>query len=130
MHSNAIKFLIALKNASLLKKECVFFSFNKSFLKLLKILYKTGLIQDFEVKNTTKKIFKFIVFLKYSFNTGCLNTLKIISKPSWSLFLKYKNLIQLSNKKAIVILSTSKGFLTSEECKKYKIGGKIFFYVK
>jgi ribosomal protein S8 len=130
MHSNAVKFLVALKNASLLKKESIFFSFNKSFLKLLKTLYKTGLIQDFEVKNVSKNVFRLVVFLKYSFNIGCLNTLKIISKPSWSFFLKYKDIIQLSEKKSIIILSTNKGFLSSEECKKYKVGGKVFFYVK
>ena len=67
--------------------------------------------------------------MKYSFNIGILNTLKIVSKPSISLFLNYEKICRISEKNRVLILSTNAGFLTSEECKKRKIGGKVFFYV-
>ena len=128
MHSNGVKFLLALKNASVLKKEIVFFYYNNLFLKLAKVLYRTGLIQNFCIEKKKKK-FQIIIFLKYSFNIGILNTLKIVSKPSISLFLNYEKICRISEKNRILILSTNAGFLTSEECKKRKIGGKVFFYV-
>ena len=55
MHSHGIKFLLALKNASVLKKELVFFYYNNLFLKLAKVLYRTGLIQNFCIEKKKKK---------------------------------------------------------------------------
>ena len=129
MHSNGVKFLLALKNASVLKKEVVFFYYNNLFLKLAKVLYRTGLIQNFCIGKKYNKNFQIIVSLKYSFNIGILNSLKILSKPSVSLFLGYDKICRLSEKNRVLILSTNEGFLTSDECKKKKIGGKLFFYV-
>lgn len=129
MHSNGVKFLLALKNASVLKKEIVFFYYNNLFLKLAKVLYRTGLIQNFCIEKKQNKTFQIIVSLKYSFNIGILNSLKIISKPSVSLFLDYEKICRISEKNRVLVLSTNEGFLTSEECKKKKIGGKVFFYV-
>jgi len=129
MHSNGVKFLLALKNASVLKKEIVFFYYNNLFLKLAKVLYRTGLIQNFCIEKKYNKNFQIVVSLKYSFNIGILNSLKIISKPSISLFLDYEKICRISEKNRVLILSTDEGFLTSDECKKKKIGGKVFFYV-
>ena len=129
MHSNSVKFLLALKNASVLKKEIVFFYYNNLFLKLAKVLYRTGLIQNFYIEKKHNKNFQIIVSLKYSFNVGILNSLKIVSKPSVSLFLDYEKICRISEKNRVLILSTNEGFLTSDECKKKRIGGKVFFYV-
>lgn len=129
MHSNGVKFLLALKNASVLKKEIVFFYYNNLFLKLAKVLYRTGLIQNFCIEKKNNKKFQIVVSLKYSFNIGILNSLKIVSKPSVSLFLDYEKICRISEKNRVLILSTNEGFLTSDECKRRKIGGKVFFYV-
>jgi small subunit ribosomal protein S8 len=129
MNSNSVKFLLALKNASALKKEIVFFYYNNLFLKLAKVLYRTGLIQNFCIETKHNKKSQIVVSLKYSFNIGILNSLKIISKPSLSLFLDYEKICCISEKNRVLILSTSEGFLTGGECKKKKIGGKVFFYV-
>lgn len=130
MRSNVIKFLITLKNASILRKEFVCCFYNKLFLKLIKILYKEGLIQDYFLKKNLLGSFQLIISLKYVYNLGDLSTLKIISRPSWTLFLTYNDICKLSEKKSIFFFSTDKGFLTSLECKKYKLGGKLLFYVK
>ena len=50
MHNNGVKFLLALKNASVLKKEIIFFYYNNLFLQLAKVLYRTGLIQNFYIE--------------------------------------------------------------------------------
>ena len=56
MHSNGIKFLLALKNASVLKKELVFFYYNNLSLKLAEVLYRTGLIQNFCIEKNKNLI--------------------------------------------------------------------------
>jgi len=112
-----------------LKKEIVFFYYNNLFLKLAKVLYRTGLIQNFWIEKKHNKNFQIIVSLKYSFNLGLLNFLTIVSRPSVALFLDYEKICRISEKNRILIFSTNEGFRTSEECKKKKIGGKVFFYV-
>ena len=42
-------------------------------------------------------------------------------------YLQLKDLYKIKEKKNILILSTSKGLLTSLKCKELKIGGKILF---
>lgn len=125
MHFTLIKFFIALKNATTLKKELVFCFYNKTFLKIIKLLYQKGLIKDFSIKQS-----HILIYLKYTFNLSALSNLKIVSKPSWPLFLSFKEICKLSEKNIIFFFSTNKGLMSSLECKKYKIGGKLLAYVK
>ena len=54
MNKTLINFLIAIKNASALKRELVKIFYNKKFILLVKILYKKGLIQDFWLEKKRK----------------------------------------------------------------------------
>lgn len=128
MNKTLINFLIAIKNASSLKRELVKIFYNKKFILLVKILYKEGLIQDFWLeKGDTLKL---VISLKYHYNFSNYKTLQIISKPSKSLFFSYKDIFKLYEKHILYIFSTSLGYLTSLECKQNKVGGILFFYVK
>ncbi len=129
MNKILINFLITLKNAYLLKKDIIYISFNKKFILILKALYKYGLIQDFWLEKKTTK-FLLVIILKNLQKSNTFSTLKLVSKPSRSLFFSYKDLCKLYEKQILYIFSTSKGFLTSFDCKKLKIGGILFFYVK
>jgi len=130
MNKSIISFLIAIKNASLLKKEIVTFFFNKKFILLSKVLYKQGLIQDFWLEKQIYSKIKIIISLKYFFNFSNFLTLKIVSKSCRPLFFSYKDLCKLYEKQVLYIFSTSKGYLTSFECKRLNVGGVLFFYVK
>lgn len=130
MNKLLINFLIIIKNTSLLKKNILKIFFNKKFILISKVLYKHGLIQDFWLEKDLKTKLKIVIKLKYSTNFNNFLTLNLISKPSRSLFFSYKDLCKLYEKQAIYIFSTSIGYLTSLECKKAKIGGTLFFYVK
>lgn len=129
MHFTLVKFFIALKNATFFKKELVYCFYNKIFLKITRFLYVEGLIKDFCIQKI-KKQYKIIINLKYSYNLGSLASLMIVSKPSWSLYLSFKEICLLSEKKLIFLFSTSRGLMNSVECKKHKIGGKLLVYVK
>lgn len=125
-----ITFLIAIKNAYILKKELVTFFFNKKFILISKVLYKQGLIQDFWLEKKHLSKIKIVIALKYFFNFSNFLTLKIVSKPSHLLFFSYKDLCKLYEKQTLYIFSTAYGYLTSFECKKLNIGGTLIFYVK
>lgn len=130
MHKWLINFLIILKNSYFLKKELVKFFFNKKFLLISKVLYKEGLIQDFWLEKCSNRKIKIVIFFKYFQTFNNFTTLKFISKPSRSLFFSYIDLCKLYEKQSLYILSTSLGYLTSNQCKQLKIGGLLFFYVK
>jgi ribosomal protein S8 len=128
MSKTLINFIIAIKNASSLKKEIIKIFFNKNFILLAKCLYKEGLIQDFWLEKNKK--LQLVIALKYHYNYSNYKQLKIISKPSGSLFFSYKDILKLYEKHVLYIFSTSLGYLTSLECKQKKLGGILFFYAK
>lgn len=124
-----IDFLISIKNSSISKKEYLKVYYNKHFVLLLKILYKEGLIQDFWTVTAGEKP-HIIILLKYHYNITAYNFLKVVSKPSKQVLFSLKDIFKLYEKQILYIFSTSKGFLTSLECKQKKIGGILVFYVK
>lgn len=124
-----IDFLIILKNSYCLKKEIIKIFLNKQILKISKVLYKEGIIQDFFLEKQQNKLY-IVIILKIYNNFNYFKTFKIVSKPSKSLFFSYKDILKLYEKQILYIFSTKFGYLTSIECKKFKIGGILLFYVK
>jgi ribosomal protein S8 len=128
MSSKLINFLIAIKNASIFKKEQLKIFYNKQFILLSKTLYKEGLIQDFWLLKEKNK-FYIIINLKYNYNFSNLKKFTIVSKPSRSIYFSFKDICKIYEKQILYIFSTSLGYLTSLECKQKKLGGILFFYV-
>jgi len=119
MNSNTINLLITLKNASLIKKEIVFIKNSHITLEIITLLYKEGIIQSFTNMGSQIKI-----SLRYSFNKNIFKNLKTFSN---SIDLKYSDICKISSKQNLIVISTSKGFLSCLDCKKYHLGGKLFF---
>lgn len=116
-----IKLLLTIKNTSsivghnfVIVKQTIF------NIKLVKILYKQGLIQSYT--KISKNLIK--IFLR---KPSFFNSLKIISKPSIKIYLSYIKICQIKNIHTICFFSTNKGILTQYECKTKKIGGKLLF---
>jgi small subunit ribosomal protein S8 len=132
MSNTLIKFLIKLKNAALIKQESLSFDFNKLNLDITELLYNEGLIQSFFIQEEVilnKSHLKICITLRAIYNKPLLKSLKIISTPVKITYLTLKNLAKLPSTKSILVLSTSKGFLTGLECKKRKIGGVLLFII-
>ena len=130
MKITLIHLLLALKNASDLKKEKIICSYNKSFISLLKCLYKEGFISYFKVSNDDGAKLKIIIGLKYSYGKVLsISTLKFLSVPSNLYYLTYKEICKISDKKIILFISTNLGIITQIQCKKYKIGGSPLFLI-
>jgi ribosomal protein S8 len=122
MNRQQILLLLTLKNASSTGNTFVVCFFNNQNYNLVNFLYKEGLIQSFNKRENSLLIY----FRKIS--EGCLlSKLKLIFKPSFSMSLNYKNLSKISSRQRIIAVSTDKGILNINECKKIKIGGKPIF---
>ena len=115
-------FLSSLKNASLIQKKFLIVHFNKNFLPILKILYKEGFILTYSKINTN-----IIIKFRYYYGISYLKKIKIVSTASKPVYLNQLEIVKLMEKNKLLVFSTSKGFLTSLECKKLKIGGKLVF---
>jgi len=124
MNNFLIKILIQLKNASFKKKEVVYVVYDKTLISILKILYKEGLIQSFNVFSETKAI---KIFLRYSINQTSFLNLKFLSTPSRLVYVTSYQLLKINIKSSFVVVSTSQGILTLVDCKRRHLGGQMLF---
>ncbi len=124
MKTNLLNFLISLKNASQVNKNFLIIRSSKQTVKLIECLYAEKFILSFQflVNKTHIK-----VFLKKYLNLCFFKNLKIMSTGSFDKYLKYSELCKIINKNKTLILSTSKGLLSSETCKQKRLGGKLLF---
>ena len=123
MNTSIVKFLMQLKNASLAGLSFIRVPYNKLILNLLELLYTSGFIQSYNVKN--RKIIT--VFLRYSQGKPVFRDMQLLSTPSKFTYISVKDLYRIHERKKVFVLSTSLGFKTSVTCKKLKIGGKLVF---
>lgn len=130
MKTTLINLLLALKNASDLKKEKIICSYNQPFTKILRCLYEEGFISYFKILNEDGVKLKIIIGLQYSYGKVLsISTLKFLATPSNLYYLTYKEICKISDKKIILFVSTNLGILTQIQCKKYKIGGLPLFLI-
>jgi small subunit ribosomal protein S8 len=118
-----------IKNAQLVRRSNVCVITSNLVNKFLKILLEEGYIANF---NIYKKYFNLInVYLKYDDINSfpVINEIKIISKPGKRMYCSYKNIPNSYNGLGLVILSTSKGVMTSHKAKKNKCGGEVLCQV-
>ncbi|WP_259289727.1 30S ribosomal protein S8 [Candidatus Nasuia deltocephalinicola] len=110
-----------------LKLYYVFLNFSKKLLNILKVLKINGYISNFYIFNCNINII--IVKLKYYKKKPVIKFFKKVSKSNIKIYKRYKNLSKFMNGLGIIIITTSKGLMTSEEAKKRGIGGKLICYV-
>jgi small subunit ribosomal protein S8 len=125
MNTSIVKFLMQLKNASLVGLSTIRVPYNNLVLNLLELLYTSGFIQSYSVKNR-KTI---TVFLRYSEGKPVFRDMQLLSTPSKFTYVSAKDLYRMRERKKVFVLSTSLGFKTSTVCKKLKVGGKLVFVV-
>lgn len=118
-------FLTRLRNASKARlDECVA---PHSRLKesLAAILKSEGYISDF-ANGTDERGHKTLVLkLKYVDGTPVLSGLKRVSKPGRRLYYSYTEIPRVLNGLGISILSTSKGLMKDQDCRRNKAGGEL-----
>ena len=123
MKNKLINILVDIKNAQAAKNLVIITKKTKSSISILNILWRYGLILGYRVNVKNLKI-----FLKYKNYKPVINSLKVVSKNSKSIFLKNKQLWYIKSN-LLVIISTIKGLKSLNECKKENLGGKVLFII-
>lgn len=97
---------------------------SKKVFNFLKLLCALGFISDFEIITKKKKYYRiYLLYNKYGYSV--LRNIYIISMPSRRVYLTVSNLSKLHKMTIVLILYTTKGFLTSEQALQNNIGGEL-----
>ena len=124
MVCDSLAFMFSIiNNASLSNQSDVIVPTSKKNLRILMVLYKEGLIRGFVLN---KK--KTIVYIKYT--TGgsvkpVIKKIKMISTNGRAIVTSTKVLSQIAHHNEILLISTSKGILTTKEALQLNVGGIV-----
>ena len=122
---NLTLMLNCIKNGQISGQNFVVFDFSNSLYFVLKVLAEEGFIKGFLVKKDkdsleTKKLH---VLLKYKHDKSIIDN--IVRQPKNIVFFRAKDLQKLSIGIGVYIISTSKGFMTSDKAFHMKLGGEV-----
>lgn len=117
-----------LKNGQISQKNYIRQLKTKLSIPFLNILWDEGFILGYKIDNLDSKLLK--IFLKYKDGYPGINSIKFICRPNRHIYYSVSQLWNFDSKKSIIILTTSKGLMTVQECKKNQIGGKPLFVIK
>ena len=123
MHNDTISdMLTRIRNANILQRKTVEIPWTRMNEQIIQLFAKEGFIESVQKEETT-----LTVNLKYDKQTRkpCITNLQRISKPGLRLYSNSKDIPQVLGGMGVIILSTSKGILTSREAKQRKIGGEL-----
>jgi small subunit ribosomal protein S8 len=96
--------------------------------RFLKLLYNQGFISKV-IQTPSKEQLK--IYLKYTSNnsTSSFQKLLLLSTSSKQTYLDYSKLSKIDQGIGVLIISTSSGLLTNQECIKRKIGGAAICFI-
>lgn len=114
-----------IKNAQKINKTIIFQKKTYLCKTFLNLLWNEGLILGFRDSNIINNYYE--IFLKINFS---IKNIKIVYKKRKHNFLTLDQLWKINYTYELLIIMTKKGFLTLENCKKNRIGGKPFLLIK
>ncbi len=117
-------FLNRLKNASQRRIEVVQLPSSKIKLEIARILKANGYIADYEYAEKDQKTL-LTVTLQYFDRLPAIRDFKRISTPGQRLYSNVESLQKGSRRNQTVIVSTSKGLMTTKDAKAQKLGGEL-----
>lgn len=122
-------FIIRIKNSAIAKRREVVLPYSKINKEIGKLLVKKGFLEDFkEESNEGKKSLKAVI--KYEKRIPVLTDVEVISKPSLRVYGNIKMINEIKKRgRRTVVVSTSKGLMTSEEAEKKGVGGEVLFAI-
>jgi len=108
------------------KFEVTFSPINELLINILEKLKQYGYVIDYEILSRERGGEVRVIFSEF-FNKG--NTIKPRFPVGYREFEKYEKRFLPARGFGILLVSTSKGIKTNEECKREKIGGILIAYV-
>ena len=120
--------IAAIKNGQMAHKLYVLQSKKKNCEALLNILWDEGFISGYKISDTDSNTI--VIYLKYDNKLPVINGLSSVSKPSLRVYYSLKQLWKFDVSQGLLILSTNKGLLSINTCKKLKLGGEPLIVIK
>ena len=117
-----------IKNGQMVRKSFILQPRKNICAAFLNILWNEGFILGYKISETDSKMFK--IFLKYKNRKPVINSLKLITKPGQRVYYSSKQLWKIKSSKGIIVVSTNKGLMVLDECKKLKLGGEPYIVIK
>lgn len=117
-----------IKNGQLAKKLSIKQFNHKYCISILDVLWDEGFILGYKVSTINSKYI--LVYLKYINSIPCIQSVKIVSKPSFKFCYSLKQIWKLKLNRSLLIITTNKGIFSYEECKKYNLGGEPIILLK
>ncbi len=121
--------LTRIRNSNMTRAEKVDIPASKMKIELTKILKEKGFIKGYKVlKDRKQGILR--ISLKYvSGGERVISGLKKISKPGRRVYVNKEKIPQVMGGFGMAIISTSKGVLTDEVCRREGIGGEVLCHI-
>jgi small subunit ribosomal protein S8 len=117
--------LTRIRNANMARLEKVDIPASKIKIEITKILKEKGFIKSFKVIRDRKQGIIRISLKYFDDNERAITGLKRISKPGRRVYVDKTKIPKVMGGYGIAILSTSKGILTDEACRREGIGGEV-----
>jgi small subunit ribosomal protein S8 len=116
-----------LKNAFKARKSHFVLKKSSFCLSIFSILFKKGFISDLKIIRNSRSL---KIALKKNITTILpFREIKLISKPSKMVYVRYRTLSKISSAGGELFISTKHGVLSLQECLQQKIGGVCLFYI-
>jgi small subunit ribosomal protein S8 len=121
--------LTRIRNSNMTRAEKVDIPASKIKIELTKILKEKGFIKGYKVlKDRKQGILR--ISLKYvSGGKKVISGLKKISKPGRRVYVNKEKIPKVMGGFGMAIISTSKGVLTDEGCRREGTGGEVLCYI-
>lgn len=120
--------LTRIRNAACMKAERVDIPASRMKLEIAKILKEEGFIKAYKIlKDKRQGILR--VTLKYAENGSVISGLKRVSKPGRRVYVSRNEIPRVMGGVGIAILTTSRGVLSDEACRREGVGGEVICYV-
>ncbi len=121
--------LTRIRNANMAKLEKLDVPSSKLKLEITKILKEKGFIKGYKVLKDKKQGIIRISLKYFQGDERVITGLKRISKPGRRVYVDKNEIPKVMGGVGIAILSTSRGILADEGCRREGTGGEILCYV-
>jgi len=118
-----------MKNAIKRKKDQVDVPSSKMKQEIARLLKEEGYIANYKnIEDNKQGVLQ--IFLKYTEkNQSVIREMKRISKPGKRVYADSDNIPKVIEGLGRAVISTSRGVMTDNECRKNKLGGEVLLYV-
>ena len=124
--------LTRIRNAQHARQAIVQIPASKVKIAITHILKHEGFVKAYKcVRDNKQGLIK--IALRYEekgAKEGAIESLRRVSRPGRRVYVRSDRLPTVRNGQGVAILSTSKGLMTVQECKKTQTGGKPLFLIK